>query len=45
MHRGIFFRTLFQKLLEHLRGGECQRLAQMLGGYELGETGNLVWPV
>ena len=45
MHRGIFFRTLFQKLLEHLRGGESQRLAQMFGGYDLTETGNLVWPV
>lgn len=45
MHRGIYFRTLFQKLLEHLRGAESQRLAQMFGGYDLTETGNLVWPV
>lgn len=44
MHRGVFFRTLFQKLLEHLRGSEIQSLARMLGGYDLGECGNLVWP-
>jgi len=44
MHRGVFFRTLFQKLLEQLRGGEVQSLARMLGGYDLTECGNLVWP-
>mgnify|MGYP000284807806 FL=1 len=44
MHRGVFFRTLFQKLLEHLRSSEIQSLARMLGGYDLGECGNLVWP-
>ncbi len=44
MHRGVFFRTLFQKLLEQLRGGEVQSLARMLGGYDLAECGNLVWP-
>jgi putative molybdopterin biosynthesis protein len=43
MPRGIFFRTLFQKLLEQLRSGECQRLAQMLGGYDFGDLGKLVW--
>ncbi len=45
MHRGIFFRRLFQRLLDHLRRGEAQRHARMLGGYEFGELGNLVWPV
>jgi len=44
MHRGVFFRTLFQKLLEQLRSGEVQSLARMLGGYDLTECGNLVWP-
>ncbi len=44
MHRGIFFRTLFQKLLEHMRGAEIQNLARMLGGYDLAECGNLIWP-
>lgn len=44
MHRGIFFRTLFQRLLEHLRGSEARSLARMLAGYDLTECGNLVWP-
>ena len=44
MPRGIFFRTLFQKLLEQLRAPECQRLAQMLGGYDFKDLGKLVWP-
>lgn len=43
LSRGFFFRTLFRKLLEQLRGAECQRLAQLLGGYDLGELGSLVW--
>ncbi|MCJ7555608.1 MAG: helix-turn-helix transcriptional regulator [Gammaproteobacteria bacterium] len=43
MPRGIFFRTLFQKLLEQLRSGECQRLAQMFGGYDFSDLGKLVW--
>ena len=44
MHRGIFFRTLFRKLIDNLRGSESQRLAQMLGGYDLDELGDLIWP-
>jgi putative molybdopterin biosynthesis protein len=44
MHRGMFFRTLFQKLLDYLRSNECLRLAQTFGGYEFGQTGTLVWP-
>ncbi len=44
MPRGIFFRTLLRKLIEHIRGSEGQRLAQMLGGYDLSEVGELVWP-
>jgi putative molybdopterin biosynthesis protein len=43
LHRGIFFRRLFQRLLDHLRGSECRRQANMLGGYDLAELGNLVW--
>jgi hypothetical protein len=43
MHRGIFFRRLFQRLLDYLRGNECRRQANMLGGYDLEELGNLVW--
>jgi putative molybdopterin biosynthesis protein len=45
MHRGMFFRTLFQKLLEFLRGTECRRLSQKFGGYDFSQTGNLIWPV
>ena len=44
MSRGIFFRTLFQSLLEHIRGNDSQSHARMLGGYDLSEAGNLVWP-
>jgi len=45
MHRSMFFRTLFQKLLEQLRSTEIHRMAQKFGGYDFSETGNLVWPV
>ncbi|WP_096461361.1 helix-turn-helix transcriptional regulator [Sulfurifustis variabilis] len=40
--RGIYFRTLFQKLLDALRGAECQRWAQLLGGYDFRECGKVV---
>lgn len=43
LHRGIYFRTLFQKLLEQLKGAECQRWARLLGGYDFAESGRLVW--
>jgi excisionase family DNA binding protein len=43
LHRGIFFRRLFQRLLDYLRGNECRRQANMLGGYDLEELGNLIW--
>jgi molybdate-binding protein len=43
MSRGIFFRTLFRGLLDVLRGAECQRLAQVFGGYDCAELGNIVW--
>jgi putative molybdopterin biosynthesis protein len=43
LHRGIFFRRLFQRLLDYLRGNECRRQANMLGGYDLAELGNLIW--
>ena len=43
LHRGIFFRRLFQRLLDYLRGNECRRQANMLGGYDLDELGNLIW--
>ncbi|MEJ2602679.1 MAG: helix-turn-helix transcriptional regulator [Gammaproteobacteria bacterium] len=43
LHRSIYFRNLFQQLLESLRGSDCRREAEMLGGYDLAETGTLVW--
>jgi putative molybdopterin biosynthesis protein len=43
LHRGIFFRRLFQHLLDYLRGSDCLRQAKMLGGYDLSELGTLVW--
>ena len=43
LHRGIFFRRLFQRLLDYLRGNDCRRQANMLGGYDLAELGNLIW--
>ena len=43
LHRGIFFRSLFQHLLEYFRGSDCRQQARMLGGYDLAELGKLVW--
>lgn len=43
LYRGIYFRTLFHKLVEQLKGAECQRWAQLLGGYDFTDTGKLVW--
>lgn len=43
LSRGIYFRALFRKLLEHLKGPECQRLAQLLGGYDFTDMERLVW--
>ncbi len=43
LYRGIYFRTLFQKLFEQLRRAECQRWAQTLGGYDFADSGKLIW--
>ena len=43
MARSIFFRTLFRSLIDVLRGSECQRLAQVFGGYDCAELGKIVW--
>lgn len=43
MNRGIFFRRLFRSLLDKLRSPESQKMAQLLGGYDLSEAGDLVW--
>lgn len=41
--RNIWFRRLFQDLLARLQAGECRQLADMLGGYDFSESGELVW--
>ncbi|MDZ7753709.1 MAG: helix-turn-helix transcriptional regulator [Gammaproteobacteria bacterium] len=41
--RNIWFRRLFQELLSRLTSGEGRRLADSLGGYEMKDTGELVW--
>lgn len=41
--RNIWFRRLFQELLSHLQSGECRQVADMLGGYDFSESGELIW--
>jgi excisionase family DNA binding protein len=41
--RDIWFRRLFQDLLQRLRGEETRRLADELGGYDFVDSGQLVW--
>ena len=43
LYRGVYFRLLFQKLLEQLKGSDCQRWAQTLGGYDFKDSGKLIW--
>jgi excisionase family DNA binding protein len=43
LYRGIFFRTLFQRLLDELKSPATQDLGRALGGYDLTEAGKLVW--
>ncbi len=43
LYKGVYFRMLFQKLLDYLKGTDCQTMAQRLGGYDFGEIGKLVW--
>jgi putative molybdopterin biosynthesis protein len=42
LYRGVYFRTLFQRLCEQLQGAECQRWARLLGGYDFKDTGKLI---
>lgn len=41
--RNIWFRRLFQELLNRLQSGECRQMADLLGGYDFSESGELVW--
>lgn len=43
LYRGIYFRTLFQNLLEELKTPGTQELAKQLGGYRFDELGKLIW--
>lgn len=43
LYRSIFFRTLFQKLLDHLKALDTQAMAVRLDGYEFEDLGKLVW--
>ena len=43
LYRGVYFRTLFQSMIEELKSSASQELAEQLGGYDFSETGKLVW--
>jgi hypothetical protein len=40
---GVFFRTLLQQLIGWLQSPEGRELAARLGGYDLTQSGKLVW--
>lgn len=41
--RNIYFRTLFQQLLDQLRNSKSQITANQLGGYDFSQFGTLIW--
>lgn len=41
--RGVYFRALFQRLLESLRSPQARELSAELGGYDLSACGELLW--
>jgi putative molybdopterin biosynthesis protein len=41
--RNIWFRRLFQDLINRLRSAESLAMSERLGGYDLSEAGELVW--
>ena len=43
LYRGVYFRTLFQNLLEEIKSEDCMKLAKQLGGYDFTESGKLIW--
>lgn len=43
VYRAIYFRALFQALLEELKSQSIQDLARALGGYRFNELGRLIW--
>ena len=42
LEKRTYFRRLFQQLLDRLKQPETRTLAQLLGGYDLGEAGRLI---
>jgi putative molybdopterin biosynthesis protein len=43
LKRGVYFRALFQKLLDALHGQDTTEYARQLGGYDLEPAGELIW--
>lgn len=41
--RAIYFRTLFQRLIEELKNPDTMAMATAFGGYDLRELGELIW--
>ncbi len=41
--RAIWFRRLFQELINRLKSPACQQQADSLTGYDLSNTGELIW--
>ena len=41
--RGLYFRTLLQRVLDTLKDDDTFLLAERLGGYDFPDSGRLVW--
>lgn len=43
LYRGVYFRKLFQQLLQILESEDSRIMAEQLGGYDFSEVGRVVW--
>ncbi len=43
LNRRVYFRNLFQRLMDQLRTPESSALARTLGGYDFSDHGRLIW--
>jgi molybdate-binding protein len=43
LDRGVYFRALFQNVINFLKSSECQRIAERFGGYDFSDCGQIVW--
>ncbi len=43
LYRDVYFRTLFQRLLDQCKARPSHELARTLGGYDLSQLGEVVW--